>query len=58
MTKVFAKYIGFVFLILYYRESVVSECEVKIQELKDTISQLNLEKTELVTKVSLPDLDL
>ena len=36
---------------LLYRESVVSECEGKIQELKETISQLNLEKTELVTKV-------
>ena len=42
---------------LYYvmcRDLVVSERDGRIQELKDTISQLNLERTELITKVSIP----
>ena len=36
-----------------HRDLVVSERDGKIQELKDTISQLNLERTELITKVTL-----
>ena len=34
------------------RDLVVAERDGKIQELKDTISQLNLERTELITKVT------
>ncbi len=33
------------------RETAVRELEERVSELKDTISQLQLDKTELITKV-------